>query len=1011
MVMDFGVNAGLVEELYAQYLENPESVDASWRKLFEQRALAAPAPRFFGGFAVVSPPAATPPATNGNGSGNGAAAHTSNGNGNGAYASGAQAHHAAIAREVEGAFVPTEPSAGAAEPAREDQVVLAEAAVKARVVQLVNAYRVRGHYYAHLDPLADGPPTARKELELGNFGLSEEDLDKSFPTADLAGLGPVAPLRDVIAHLEETYCRTIGVEFTQIEDQGARNWLQERMEATKNRVALTKAQQLRVLAKLSEAEVFEQFLHGSYGAGTKRFSCEGGESLIPLLDLLIERGGSQGVEEIVLGMAHRGRLNVLANIMDKSVREIFAAFEDKNPDAYKGGGDVKYHLGFSTDRVTEAGSKVHLTLTFNPSHLEFVNPVVEGRVRAKQDRLEERLKESAASGEPDLGRVPEDEARRRVMPLLIHGDAAFIGQGIVPETLNLACLDGYATGGTIHVIVNNQIGFTTNPLDSRSTRYASDIIRMMKTPVFHVNGEDPEAVVQVTLLAIDYRQRFQQDVVIDMYCYRKYGHNEGDEPRYTQPEMYSVIDRKPTVRKVYVGKLLELGQITESQAEEIVQKRRAELAAQLKDVREKGFSAASYSMGGVWAGYRGGLDTSVPDVATAVPQDRLLGLAQKLASIPEGFKAHPKVLPILQTRLDKVLANEPFDWGTAEALAYATLLDEGVPVRISGQDVRRGTFSHRHAVLFDAETGEPYAPHSSVCRGNARFDIFNSPLSEAGVLGFDFGYSLDFPDALVIWEAQFGDFLNGAQVIIDQFLTSSEDKWGRLSGMVLYLPHGYEGQGPEHSSARLERFLTNSAEDNIQVCNLTTPAQLFHALRRQILRPWRKPLVIMTPKSMLRVAATSKGPHRPVSTTDDLTSGGFQRVIGDVGVGNGAVVDPKKTKKVLLCTGKVYYDLAIAREAQGRDDVAILRLEQLYPIGKDLVDALAAYPDGTPLIWVQEEPLNFGSWYFILANVPGLLGGRLPLSVVARDPSSSPATGSMASHRLEQQRIVEKAFA
>jgi 2-oxoglutarate dehydrogenase E1 component len=1005
MVMDFGVNAGLVEELYAQYLENPESVDASWRKLFEQRALAAPAPRFFGGFAVVPAAAPEPKASGANGNGNGRGHVTD-----------------AVAREVDAAFAPgahvpaqaIEIGAPALLPAlagHEEQPVLAAAAVKARVVQLLNAYRVRGHFYAHLDPLAEGPPQSRKELELAHFGLSDADLDKRFPTADLGGIGPVATLREIIAHLQETYCRTIGVEYTQIEDQDARHWLRERMESTKNRVALTKAQQLRVLAKLSEAEVFEQFLHGSYGAGTKRFSCEGGESLIPLLDLLIERGGSQGVEEIVLGMAHRGRLNVLANIMDKSVREIFAAFEDKNPLAHKGGGDVKYHLGFSTDRVTEAGSKVHLTLTFNPSHLEFVNPVVEGRVRAKQDRLEERLKERAAAGELELHREAEDEARRRVMPLLIHGDAAFIGQGIVAETLNLAGLDGYATGGTIHVIVNNQIGFTTNPLDSRSTRYASDITRMMKVPVFHVNGEDPEAVVQVTLLAIDYRQRFQQDVVIDMYCYRKYGHNEGDEPRYTQPGMYAVIDRKPTVRKVYVGKLLALGQITEAQADEIVQKRRAELAAQLKEVREKGFSAASYSMGGVWAGYKGGHDSAVPEVATAVPRERLVQLAQRLGEIPEGFHAHPKVLPILKQRVDKVLGDEPFDWGTAESLAYATLLDEGVPVRISGQDVRRGTFSHRHAVLFDVETGAPYTPLARLCRGQARFDVFNSPLSEQGVLGFDFGYSLDYPEALVIWEAQFGDFLNGAQVIVDQFITSSEDKWGRLSGMVLYLPHGYEGQGPEHSSARPERFLTNSAEDNIQVCNLTTPAQLFHVLRRQILRPWRKPLVIMTPKSLLRVAVTSKGPHRPVSTTSDLTSGSFQRVIADTAFENGTRVDPQKAKKILLCSGKVYYDLAIAREAQGRDDVAILRLEQLYPLGQHLIDALSIYPDGTPLVWVQEEPFNFGAWWFIKAHLPDLLGERLPLSVVARDASSSPATGSAASHRMEQAHIVEQAFA
>jgi 2-oxoglutarate dehydrogenase E1 component len=823
-------------------------------------------------------------------------------------------------------------------------------------------------------------------VDLVNFELSDTDLDKPFPTVDLAGTPPITTLREIVERLEETYCRAIGVEFTHIEDPTQRVWLQRRMESTRNRLELGRQQQLRILTKLSDAEIFEQFIHRSYEAGTKRFSLEGGEALIPLLDLLIERAAAEGVDEIVFGMAHRGRLNVLSNILEKSPREIFAHFEDNDPERYVGGGDVKYHLGYSTDRVTESGEKVHLTLTFNPSHLEFVNPVVEGRVRAKQDRI----------AAPD--------AARKVMPLLIHGDAAFIGQGIVAETLNMSGLDGYRTGGTIHVIVNNQVGFTTNPSDSRSTRYASDITRMLKVPVFHVNGEDPEAVAQVALLAIEWRQRFGMDVVIDMYCYRRYGHNEGDEPRYTQPRMYAVIDKKPTVRQMYIKRLVAMGQVSEQQAEEILLRRRQALATELDEVKQKGFAPVTYAMAGVWSSYRGGRDTDTPEVPTWVAADKLIELSKRTLEMPGDFKVHPKVLPILKARHDRLVKGEPFDWGTGEMLAYTTLLAEKTPVRISGQDVRRGTFSHRHAVVVDIETGEPYAPVSRVAEPPARFDIYNSPLSEAGVLGFEFGYALDAPETLVIWEAQFGDFLNGAQVIVDQFITSSEDKWHRLSGLVLFLPHGYEGQGPEHSSARMERFLQNSAEDNIQVCNLTTPAQLFHVLRRQVLRPWRKPLIIMTPKSLLRVATTAKGP-RPVSTIEDLASGRFHRVLGDT------TVDPSDVKKVLLCSGKVYYDLAIAREHRGLKDVAIVRLEQLFPLNNELTDALAHFKAGTKLVWVQEEPINYGAWYYINAVLPQVLGDHFPISVVGRPPSASPATGSKASHTLEQKRLLDEAFA
>ncbi len=945
MQLDFGVNTGFVEELYALYLENRDAVEPSWRSYFDERTGRK-------------------------------TTETDGRNGNGAHGS---TNGGALAQPVSAAT-----QAKIAEAER-----LEQGAIQARVYQLVNAYRVRGHLFAHIDPLGV-PPKAPPELDLANFDLGKDHLDRAFRVTDLAG-PDLQTLREIIERLEETYCRSIGVEFTHVEDPEQRAWLQERMESTRNRLTLGREEQLRILTALTDAEIFEQFIHKSYEAGTKRFSLEGGEALIPLLDLLIERAGGHEVREIVLGMAHRGRLNVLANIMQKSVREIFAAFEDKNAEAHLGSGDVKYHLGYSSDRITASGRNVHLTLAFNPSHLEFVNPVVEGRTRAKQDRL--------------------GKGRRPVMPLLIHGDAAFIGQGVVPETLNLCELEGYTTGGTIHVIVNNQIGFTTDPSEARSTRYASDITRMLKVPVFHVTGEDPEAVAQVAQLAIDYRQRFGRDVVIDMYCYRRYGHNEGDEPRYTQPKMYAAIDKKPTVRHVYVRTLVEMGQITEAKAEEIAVRRREALAAALEEVKQKGFTPVTYSMGGFWKGYRGGSDTQTPEVPTALPADELIDLAKRLFAFPPGFRPHPKVLPILKARVDKLVAGEPFDWGTAETLAYASLVAKKTPVRLSGQDARRGTFSHRHAMLFDVETGAPFAPLSNVADAPARFDVFNSPLSEAGVLGFEFGYALDYPEALVIWEAQFGDFLNSAQVIVDQFITSSEDKWHRLTGLTLLLPHGYEGQGPEHSSARIERFLQACAEDNIQVCNLTTPAQLFHALRRQVVRPWRKPLVVATPKSLLRVAATSSGPHRPVSTLKDLSEGHFQRVIPDSLSTAGGSVAPSDIKKILLCSGKVYYDLAVAREARGRNDVAIIRLEQLYPLDGALAEVLAPYKDGTPLVWVQEEPRNGGAWYYALANLPSVIGHRLPLSVVARAASASPATGSRASHMLEQRMLLDEAFA
>jgi 2-oxoglutarate dehydrogenase E1 component len=619
-------------------------------------------------------------------------------------------------------------------------------------------------------------------------------------------------------------------------------------------------------------------------------------------------------------------------------------------------------------------------MAFNPSHLEWVNPVVEGRVRAKIDRRK----------------------RKSTMPLLVHGDAALMGQGVVSETLNLAQLEGYSTGGTIHLVVNNQIGFTTLPKDTRSTRYCTDIVRMLRVPVFHVNGEDPEAAIQVTRLAIEFRQRFKQDVVIDMYCYRKYGHNEGDEPRYTQPLMYALIDKKPTVREVYVARLVEAGRISQQEADAIAQERRATLERALGEARQGDFLQMPATMGGVWAPYRGGPDAGVPEVPTAFPTDKLLGALDKLRSMPPGFHANPKALKFLEQRYERAAAGQPLDWGAGEHMAFASILLEGHGIRLSGQDSRRGTFSHRHAVLFDTETGEPYTPLSHLGHwangGVGRFEVYDSPLSEAGVLGFEYGYSLDRPDKLVVWEAQFGDFMNSAQVIIDQFIVSAEDKWSRLSGLVLLLPHGFEGQGPEHSSARVERFLQLAAEDNIQVCNLTTPAQFFHVLRRQVNRLWRKPLVVFTPKSLLRHPEA-------VSTLSQIAEGSFQRVIPD------DAVDPAKVKRILLCSGKVFYDLAAERRRLKRDDIAIVRLEQYYPLSDALSKALAPYREGTPVAWVQEEPRNMGPWYFLNARRQQIFGARHPLALVSRPESASPATGSKAAHDLEQKMLIDEAFA
>ncbi|MBX7197492.1 MAG: 2-oxoglutarate dehydrogenase E1 component, partial [Sandaracinaceae bacterium] len=852
-----------------------------------------------------------------------------------------------------------------------------------RVSAMVNAYRVRGHLFCDLDPL-DILPRRGIHRPAGELGLEALGLEHVDPETPFSAFAQTLPLREIHRRAEETYCRTIGVEVTQLEDKDERDWLQTRMESTQNHLHVTREQQLHILSKLTEAEVWETFIDKAY-TKKKRFSLEGGESTIPMIEVAIHRAAQLGVEEVVIGMAHRGRLNMLLNIMELPARDLLAVFEDPEPEKFLGRGDVKYHLGHDTERVFD-GRTVHLSLCFNPSHLEFVNPVVEGQVRAKQDRRGEA-------------------GRTAVLPLLIHGDAAFIGQGIVAETLNLANLEGYTTGGTIHVVINNQLGYTTNVEEARSTAYCTDLVRMLRCPVFHVNGEDPEAVVQVATLAAEYRQRFHKDVVVDLYCYRKYGHNEGDEPRFTQPIMYKAIDGKETVRKIYTRRLLEKGQITQEEADAIVADRRKALDDALKEVRETKHAFEVSGNGG--PSYQGGPDAAVPDVPTGVDKERLKVLLGALGRVPEGLSLMRQIAVSQKQYLD-VLDGAPVKWGAAENLAYATLLADGHTVRLTGQDSQRGTFAHRQAVLHDTQTGASYTPLEHVRTAleaagqpakKGLLELYNSPLSEQGCLGFEWGYSLDLPDGLVVWEAQFGDFANGAQVIIDQFIAASEDKWHRLSGLVMLLPHGYEGGGPEHSNARLDRFLALAAEDNMQIVNLTNAAQIFHALRRQVVRPIRKPLVVMSPKSLFR------SPHSECSL-EELVSGSFQRIIPD------RQVTAKKVKRVLLCSGKVYFDLAEHRRKEGREDVAIVRFEQLYPLRPEEVrEALAPYADGADVVWVQEEPWNSGAWFFMNARLPMILGDRFPMRCVSRVESASPATGSEKAHALEQEQVIREAFA
>ena len=843
------------------------------------------------------------------------------------------------------------------------------------VFDLIHTYRELGHLVADLNPLGDNL-TEHPLLEMEEFGFGEADLDLVVQCPTFRRQ-PQATLRELIALLKATYCRTFAAEYMYISDKVQRDWLKEHMEPTLNEPALDTDDRRHVFSTLVAATGFEEFLHTKY-VGQKRFSLEGGEVLVPLLDTLIEEAGGAGVEEIVMAMPHRGRLNVLANNLRKPYEMILAEFEGSFlPNAVQGDGDVKYHLGYARDHTTRGGRKVHVSLLSNPSHLEAVNPIAEGIVRAKQ-------------------MVHHDAEGTTVMPLLIHGDAAFTGQGLVTETLSLSELANYRTGGTIHVIVDNQVGFTARPEDYRFTRYASDLAKVIQAPVFHVNGNDPEAAVQAARLAAAFRTAFRVDVIINIICYRRHGHNETDDPTFTQPTMYAIINQLPTVREVYARRLVEMGVLDDAAVERYKVEFRELLEDAINYARDFMPRQQVFALGGLWKGFTwAGADWSAD---TAVPAERLIEIAEGARHIPDGFDAHPRQRKLLEERAAAVRAGSGIDWAGAETLAFGSLLREGTNVRLAGQDSGRGTFSHRHAVLTDRTTAARYVPLQHLAPDQGWFQVVDTMLSEAAVLGFEYGFSSADPRNLVLWEAQFGDFANGAQVMIDQFISSAESKWQRMSGLVMLLPHGMEGQGPEHSSARLERYLQLCADNNWQVCNLTTPAQYFHALRRQMRRNFRKPLVVMSPKSLLR--------HKmAVSTLADFSEGAFHTVLPDA-----AALDPAAVRRVLLCSGKVYYDLLVGRDQRNVDDVAIVRVEQLYPFPADEIGAaMAPFAAAAEVFWVQEEPWNMGAWHFIYQRLLPLVGDR-PLRYVGRDEAASPATGSYKIHHAEQADIVDRAL-
>jgi 2-oxoglutarate dehydrogenase E1 component len=843
---------------------------------------------------------------------------------------------------------------------------------QSKVGALIHRYRDIGHLLACMDPLS-ACPMSHPLLDLDAFGLEASDLDRAFAAPDLIEQ-TAAPLKEIVGRLKQTYCHSIGVEYMHLQDPGERAWLRTRMEPTQNQVDLTAAERVELFKKLSAASLFEGFLNKKY-VGVTRFSLEGGEALIPFLDVLRRRAVEAGCREIIFGMAHRGRLNVLKNILEKPAEEIFSEFEScYDPQDLVGSGDVKYHIGYLTTHKLADGNSASLHLVSNPSHLEAVNPVVQGIARARQD-------------------LQATDGDKAVLPVLLHGDAAFAGQGVVAETLNMSQLKGYRTGGTVHVIINNQIGYTTLPEDARSTRYSTDVAKMLMVPIFHVHGEDPEAVIHVARLAADYRYRFGKDVVVDLVCYRRYGHNEGDEPYFTQPTMYQRIRQRPPLNRVYGDRLVAEGVLSNTDVEKIEQAVTSGLDAAYEAIHGASCLFPEPRFYPEWETIRGAF-THDP-VGTAVDQQTLVKLADQLAGLPEGFTVHPRLKGVLDKRREAVNRGEGIDWAGAEALAFASLLVEGHTVRLSGQDVGRGTFSQRHSVLWDYETGQSHIPLNHLRAGQAPYDVFNSLLAEAGVLGFEYGYAVTRPQVLTLWEAQFGDFVNNAQCVIDLFIASGQAKWQQLCGLTLLLPHGWEGLGPEHSSARLERFLQLCANDNMQVANATTPAQYFHLLRRQVKAPFRKPLILMTPKSLLRHPMA-------VSTLKELTHGQFSPILDDAEA-------TASVKKVIFCSGKIYYQLIARRQQINADDTAIVRVEMLHPFPeKALAAVIGRYKKARAWTWVQEEPENMGAWQFIGPKLAPML--NKPLNYVGRNASASPATGFPKIYKMEQDGIVDQAI-
>jgi 2-oxoglutarate dehydrogenase E1 component len=923
-------NAAYLEELYEQFLQDPTSVSVDWRSYFENL------PRVNGIEHDVS--------------------HTA-----------VREEFRRIAHHRQSPAVARQSVPAASAESAHNQV---------KVLQLINAYRYRAHQIAKLDPLGLRESPSIPELDLRYYGLGETELDTVFETGSLVGPRQ-ATLREILAQLRATYASTIGVEYMHITDTAEKRWLQSGIESVRGEPGYSPETRRTLLERLTAAEGLEHFLHTKY-VGQKRFSLEGAESLIPLLDELIQRAGANGTKEVIIGMAHRGRLNVLVNILGKSPEELFREFEGRA--ASNGGtGDVKYHLGYSSDIATDGGH-VHVALAFNPSHLEIVGPVVQGSVRARQERR-------------------EDSRGNRVLPVVIHGDAAFAGQGVVMETFNMSQSRGYATKGTVHIVINNQIGFTTSHRqDARSTLYCTDVAKMIGAPIFHVNGDDPEAALLVTQIALDYRITFHKDVVIDLYCYRRHGHSEADEPTVTQPVMYRRIHETPTTRTLYAGKLAQSGIITEDAVASLLRDYRLRLETGVNVApRFAPREAAEYDYSSDWTPYVNGCCD--PTTETRVSLETIRSLTEKMLHVPEGLELHPQVVKIYDARRKMAAGALPLDWGFGENLAYATLLRDGYGVRISGQDSGRGTFFHRHAVVHNQKDTTAYVPLRNLFEDQPRFLVINSLLSEEAVLAFEYGYATTDPRTLTIWEAQFGDFANNAQVVIDQFIVSGEQKWNRLCGIVLFLPHGFEGQGPEHSSARLERYLQLCAQQNMFVCLPTTPAQFFHLLRRQMLWSCRKPLVIMTPKSLLR--------HRgSVSSLEDLTQGRFQPVLPEAEPLEGPAV-----KELIFCSGKVYFDLIERREALSRRDVAILRIEQLYPFPEeDLKREMEKYSNAGRFIWCQEEPRNQGVWYQTQHRLWRTIPQGATLEYTGRPTSAAPAVGSYQLHIAQLHALLDEAL-